>query len=406
MPLDAPANKSFLLLLFKKEVLTSFLIVLLAGQLAMYLPDHLLGLRAADLRTHFVDRFFPFDAVWYQRISVDGYAWDPTDPLRMQDVAFFPLWSAFLFVAAHLGLPILAKRWLIVAVATAITVASVAAFQRLAGRLLPPPAARTAVWLFALYPAANFCFESYPTGLMNLLAVLAVLALMDKRFLTAALFSGLITGAGPLGLGTAMAVFVCAAADAKPLHKHLPRLIPLGLLSISGLLLFLTFQAIKFGDPFAFMTAQVAWESERPFLQRVTAMLLQLLVIPDVLSALHALKHVAHPPSIVWLQAAVQKSLYIAFQGAAVLSIAAAARLRCWPLLLQSSFTMLLFVWFHSALRPGNATFRLLYCAIGMFIGVAWLLRDRPLLSRAVIVLSATLLAGGAFFSVAGFYVV
>jgi hypothetical protein len=262
------------------------------------------------------------------------------------------------------------------------------------------------VWLFALYPAANFCFASYPTGLMNLLAVLAVLALMDKSFVLAAVYSGLMTGAGPLGLGTAMAVFVCATIDAKPLNRHLPRLIALGVLSISGLLLFVTLQTIKFGDPFAFMTAQVAWEAERPLLSRIAAMILQILVVPDFLNAVHALKHVANPPSIVWLQAAVQKSLYITFQGFAVLAIAAAAPLRCRPLLLQSSFTMLLFIWFHSALRPGNATFRLLYCALAMFIGVAWLLRDRPLLSRAAIALSAALLAGAAFFSVAGFYVV
>ncbi len=399
-------GKSFLLLFFKKEVLTSFLIVLIAGQLAMYLPDHLLGMRAADLRTHFVDRFFPFDAAWYQRISVDWYQWDPANPMRKQDVAFFPLWAALLFAAAHLGLPTLAKRWLIVGIATAITIASVAAFERLAERLLPPQAARNAVWLFALYPAANFCFECYPTGLMNLLAVLAVLALMDKRFFLAALYSGLITGAGPLGLGTAMAVLACAAIHAQPLRRHIPRLIPLGLLSIAGLLLFVAVQKIKFDDPFAFMTAQIAWEPPRPLLPRIIAMTLQLLVIPDFVDAVRALKHLAHPDSVVWLQAAVQKSLYIAFQGVAVLSIAAAAPMRCRPLLLQSGFTMLLFIWFHSTLRPGHATFRLLYCAIAMFIGLAWLLRDRPLLSRAVIVVSAALLAGGAFLRVAGFFVV
>jgi hypothetical protein len=67
---------------------------------------------------------------------------------------------------------------------------------------------------------------------------------------------------------------------------------------------------------------------------------------------------------------------------------------------------MALFVWFHSTSRPGNSTLRLTYCVIGMFLGAAWLLRDRPRVAAATVGISALLLAGGAFLTEAGYHVV
>jgi len=92
--------------------------------------------------------------------------------------------------------------------------------------------------------------------------------------------------------------------------------------------------------------------------------------------------------------------------GVALIGVLASARLQCRPVLLQGAFTLALFIWFHSTSRPGNSTLRLTYCTIGMFLGMAWLLRHRPRLAVAVISSSAACLACGAFLSAAGYHVV
>ncbi len=397
--------------------LASLLVVLAAGEMAMVVPQGWLGgtpWHLAQLRTHFVDRFFPFDALWYQGIADDWYVWNPSRPNVQQDVAFFPLWPAVLWLLGRLGTDKVVAAWLTVSVAAGFAVASVAAFHRLADRVLPRGAARTATLLLALSPAANFLWQSYPTGLMNLLIVLALLALMDGKFLRAAAFSGMVTAAGPLGLGTALTVCACAFLQALPrvrqghaaaLARTVVWLVLVGVVSVGGLVVFLAIQQAKFGDAFAFMKAQEAWAKQLSWPARLLPFVSQSLVLPDVVQAMLSLRHVGSPRSLIWLHGAVQKSLYLALEAAAIVAVAASFRLRCRPVLLQGAFTMALFIWFHSTSRPGNSTPRLLYCVMAIFLGTAWLLRDRPLMARAAVGASACLLAGAAFLTVAGYQV-
>ena len=419
-----------------RAALISLLVVVLAGQAAMLVPPAWQGgtpAHIAQLHAHAADRFFPFDALWYQRIADDWYAWNPAQPTVQQDVAFFPLWPAVLWVigrlAAAAGAGLQATHWLTLAVAAAFAVASIRAFHCIAVRLLPPTAARHATWLLALSPAANFFWQSYPTGLMNLLTALAILALMDGRILRAAALSGIVTAAGPLGLGTAIAVCATAAtqtlarvtatpqlAATQPttqlaatgrlsLARAAAGLLGTGLLSVAGLLAFLAWQQFHLHDAFAFMKAQEAWATQLTWPARVPVALLQALVVPDLVAALHALKHTGHPPSLVWLHLAVQKSLYLLLQAAAIVAVAASSRLRCRPVLLQGAATLALFIWFHSASRPGNSTPRLLDCALGIVLGLAWALRNRPVLARIAIAASGCLLAGAEALTVAGYSV-
>ncbi len=265
-------------------VVLSFTITLLAGECARHVPPHWLQgppAHVAQMQSPFLGRFFPFDAIWYQHIAGNGYTWDPSQPKLKQDVAFFPLWPAVLTIVSLLPASASAQRWLALLLAATFGAASIRAFQLLALRLLPTPAAITAMFLFALYPAANFLLESYPTGLMNLLTIAALLALLDGRYVRAAMFSGIVTAAGPLGLGTAMAVCAQAAvhtlarvrqADRSVSLPHsaaeLAWLLGLGLLSVSGLLAFLVWQQCKLDDAFAFMHAQSAWFAPLPWPQR------------------------------------------------------------------------------------------------------------------------------------------
>ncbi len=379
-----------------------FAIILTAQGAAGFVPAAWQGAWSTHVvarQAQFVDRFFAFDAVWYQRIADDLYRWDPAQPLVKQDVAFFPLWPLLLRLVA-------VSRWAAVALAACFAAASICAFYRLALRLLPARGAVLATWLFALYPGASFLLLSYPTGLMNLLCCVAILALMDGKYWRAAACGGLVTAVGPLGLGTALAVCMCAAGAAPRTWRGLGWLAGVGLLSVSGLLAFLVWQTVKFGDPLAFIKAQAAWAAPLPWARRIPRAIVQLLIVPEFFAAVRELGHAARAGSLMGLQASLEKSLQLAAEGLALISLAACSRLAARPVLLQGGFTMALFIWFHSTSRPGNSTLRLTYCAIGMFLGGAWLLRGRPRAAACALCVSALLLAGGAFLTAAGYHVV
>jgi len=394
-------------------------IILCAGELAVLVPPAWQGSwheHVARAQSHFVDRFFPFDAAWYQRIATSGYLWDPTHPELKQDVAFFPLWPLVLrFVSLCVASPVVA-RWVAVFLAAVFALASICAFHCLARQLLPVHAARTATLLFALYPGASFLLLSYPTGLMNLLCILALLALMDENLLAAAAYSGVVTASGPLGLGTALTVCTCAAVRTAATVREarggvqgwraLAAFFGLCALAVSGLAGFLLWQYVTLGDAFAFMKAQEAWAIPPLWLHRMPRAIAQLLILPDFTAALHHLAHASSAGTLVALQASLESSLNSAALGLGLIGVLASSRLAARPVLLQGIFTLALFIWFHSSTRPGNSTLRLTYCTIGMFLGVAWLLRNRPKLAACVIAVSAMMLACGAFLTDAGYHMV
>ena len=280
----------------------SFALILIAQALATFVPAHLQGNapgQAVAAQAHLVDRFYAFDALWYERIATAGYTWDPTQPTVQQDAAFFPLWPLVLRAAAVITGPGAPMRWAGVLAAAACAVASVSAFSHLAKRLLTSRDARFATWLFALYPAASFLLMSYPTGLMNLLTITTILALMGNRFITAAACAGFATAAGPLGLATALTMCSLAAwralqiirsAGARAAWPSLLQAAGLCLLSLSGLFALLLWQRIAVGDAFAFIHAQSAWEAPPPFGDRLRRSVSQLLVWPDLTAAWKGLK--------------------------------------------------------------------------------------------------------------------
>lgn len=356
------------------------------------------------------DRFFAFDAQWYQRIADEGYQWNPAHPDIKQDVAFFPLWPAVLRAVALAVPDREAARWGAVALAALFGAASMCAFHRLAGRLLPPADAAAATFLFALWPGASFLLLSYPTGLMNLLCVASLLAMLGARPLVAAGFAGLVAASGPLGLATGITVWLCEAARlhrarALATPRSLAWLAVLGLVASAGLWLFLAWQWVRFGTPFAFMAAQEAWALPLPWLRRIPRLLVQALILPDFVMAGRYFLRAVQGGTRIEVQAALEQAFNQAALGLALIATVATRRLGATVVTWQAVVALLMFMWFHSVSRPGNSTERLIYCVPALFLGLAWMLRARPRLRACAVAGFALLLAANAFLVCAGYHV-
>jgi hypothetical protein len=402
------------------------ILVLAGGIIASLLPAAWAGFQSDTIvahQTHFTDRFFPWDSVWYDRAARDGYRWDAAHPGEKQDIAFFPLWPLVLRCILLLELPNSVSIWITVGVIFCIAWASIYQFQCLATRVLPQGSARFATALYAFYPGAIFLLKSYPTALQNLLTLLCLSALLNGKMLRAALLSGAATACGPLGVAAALTTCAVAATRAgrptptRQLLRRAPAFLAYAIISFSGLLGFMAYQWIALGTPTAFMAAQWAWHPGKPFAARLIRAVFMVLTLPDFLVAASRVPHAitqwaggAHRDA----QAYVQNGLNSAALGVALFATWAASwhalRRRAaalpWPLLLQACATLLAYVWFVATLIDGWAALRLIFPALAPFFFVATLLARRPWLRTLCVALSACLLLAEEIMLDAGYLVV
>lgn len=198
----------------------------------------------------------------YLAVAMHGYTWNKVycvENGHFCNIAFFP------------GQALIDKLILFVfgtyyGVATALLslvygIISIFCFFRLA-HMVMGQGARNATFLFALYPGSTFYLMGYPTGLISILIILAISRAIKNQWWESALY---------LGIGSAVAptiIFVGLPLGVLFLVEHFKKNgIPLFLLNIagwaalalSGLLLFMLYQYITFGDATAFITSQQAW---------------------------------------------------------------------------------------------------------------------------------------------------
>jgi hypothetical protein len=169
---------------------------------------------------------------------------------------------------------------------------------------------------------------------------------------------------------------------------------------------FSLFQGVALHDPAAFLHAQAAWAVPLPLLPRLLHSLTECLVVPDFWGAGTQWVKTALSDTRVAAQAHWESGLNLAGLGLALIGCLAALRATPGPLPVQALFTAALYIWFDGASRPGHATLRLIYPALGAFIGVAWLLRDRPRLAATLLGVSALLLFCEIVLTAAGYHVV
>ncbi|GAC1441538.1 MAG: hypothetical protein NVSMB55_09630 [Mycobacteriales bacterium] len=224
--------------------LTARLVVLSAFTLARYLH------RTTHLSKHF-EGVLGWDADWYRRIAVHGYAALPHEALR-----FFPL----LPLLAHLGgqLPGVTVGVALLVLSNVGAVVYAHLMHRLAVREgLPPAAAQRVVWVVALTPAAFVLVMGYAEPLSGAVAVGIALLVRARRWWPVVPL-GLCAGAlRPTGCVIGLFIAVEAARSVRGTGgRELVARACAVLAPIGGLLSYLAWVGARFGDPIAPFTVQ------------------------------------------------------------------------------------------------------------------------------------------------------
>lgn len=206
-------------------------------------------------------KLLAWDGRGYFSIGQNGYTWNQAYcTLHFCTLAFFPLQGVidkvFLLIFGVGG----------AVVATVLTswafgVASIFCFARLA-RMVMGQGAGSAIFLYALYPGSLFYVMGYPTGLMLLAVILALHNALLEKWWRSAVWIGVggAAGASVIFVGFAIGVYYLFDQFRRKVSLQTgARVLGWAALALSGLLLFVLYQYVFFGDATAFMTAQIPW---------------------------------------------------------------------------------------------------------------------------------------------------
>jgi hypothetical protein len=218
--------------------------------------------------TDLAQQLIAFDGQGYRDIAAHGYTWNPGIGGTFghgETMALFPAWPVIEILLGRLTGSI--SPLVIIAAGLFFGLWSNVVFGRLARRLLPPAAAKWATLCFAIWPATCFLVMGYPTGLINLCAASCLWHYAEGRRWQAALWCGLGAAAGPAGV--LIAIALCAdlgivlLARAKTIRAWV-QLAGFAILSVWGLIGFMVYQQLRFGNPLAFLAAQGGFSEAPP----------------------------------------------------------------------------------------------------------------------------------------------
>ncbi|MEX1216960.1 MAG: hypothetical protein WEA11_00405 [Acidimicrobiales bacterium] len=211
--------------------------------------------------------WFRFDGNWYNQIATSGYRY--AGPDTQSSVAFFPGYPSVLWVlhsVTGLSVKLLGS---IVTIACGLG-AVLAIFQWFRDRVTDR-IARIALVTFLLYPYVFYLFGAvYGDALFLVAAVVAFLLLERGHPVLAGLVGAVATASRPVGIALIIGLVavslwrrrVIESGDSRWLPRIQWRRLRLAdagvLLSLGGLIGYMTFLGIRFGHPLAFDEVQSA----------------------------------------------------------------------------------------------------------------------------------------------------
>lgn len=214
-----------------------------------------------DVGPAWYHRLARWDSGWYARIADDGYQYSSA-PHAANSINFFPLYPLVSAgVKAALGVDTYIALLL---VANVSAVAAILLLAKFARDEIGDEAGLLTVAFFCFCPATLFMSAAYSESLCLVFVLLSLILMTRARFAGSALMSGLATAARPLSIALAPAILweMWRTGDA-PLVRRLPRMAIYAVIAVSGLLAYMTYLWIAFGQPLGFVESQDVWHDQK-----------------------------------------------------------------------------------------------------------------------------------------------
>lgn len=184
---------------------------------------------------------YNWDSVHYLHIAQHGY-----DTYIYH--AFFPLWPIVLRVVLLSGFPPPLAVFLLT---TLLGLVIFYLFYRLAEILFGEKKAKYALILFCVFPSTFFLNAGYTEGLYLALALWSFYLIERKKYLLASIFGSLA--------GVTRFVGISMAPSFMGLNVSVVKKAGYLLMFLTGFVMHMMFLFIKIHDPFAYLTANLAW---------------------------------------------------------------------------------------------------------------------------------------------------
>jgi Gpi18-like mannosyltransferase len=231
------------------------------------------------------DVFFAWDSIWYQQIVHSGYNYGLDG--KQYSVAFFPMYPLTIKILMLLGIPFPYAALLINNLAF---LAALIVLYRWVEEQHGKSAARWATATLAWCPYSIYGTVIYTEGLFLLFSTSALRAFNRREYGWVALWGSLATATRITGVALIPAFLLASWKEHRPLKAHIASCVVAG-----GLLLYVLFCFIKFGDGFAFLQAQRGWRTSVGFVgQGWWQLLMQIIVGSENVEQGH-IKNITHP---------------------------------------------------------------------------------------------------------------
>ncbi len=209
--------------------------------------------------------WFRYDGRWYDIIATEGYSFN--GPATQSSAAFFPAYPTVLW-ALH-AVTGLSVKLLGTLVTLACGAGVVVVFRRWSDDRVDPVVARIAMVTLLLYPYAYYLMGALYADALFLLATIGAFLLLERGHpILAGLAGAVATGSRPVGLAVVVGLVAVTlwrkgtiARREGRLRIDLHTLRPADggvLLSMGGIIAWMTYLGVRFGHPLAFEEVQQA----------------------------------------------------------------------------------------------------------------------------------------------------
>ncbi|QEG01898.1 hypothetical protein Mal15_59790 [Stieleria maiorica] len=210
-----------------------------------------------------LERFGPWDGVWYRQIANDGYSYDPS---RMSNVAFYPLYPTFSWLlGAATGLSAEASLLAVSQLFLLSTFVLLAKYLPGRPELNCPLEWKGALLVFALFPTSFYFRMSYSESTFLFFVLLSMYGIQKRwPFGTIAFLAGASTAARPVGLAVYLPFLWYAAHRSQTWKQAVVRAGVYSPICVWGIIAYMVYQHFTFGDPLAFVRTQIHWYDRMP----------------------------------------------------------------------------------------------------------------------------------------------